>query len=435
MAQAARLFGRRARVTVAVGVLAGISLAVGLFIEGPRRGQAAGPVGDLNGDAAVSILDLSILLSHYGSASAIADINRDGTVNVLDLSALLVNYGKSVAIGSGAALVMQNCSPVWLGTDSMVFNRRQVSGHWDVLTGDRSCGGAQPLLAPHQGHRGASDVSADGRWVLLETDFGTPRGQDYAEPGKGFANDLELYDRQTGRLTRLTSGRKGTIWARFNAAANKVAWTELVKTQFEADTWNNLLGVWSLHVADITPAGQLANERSWQHPSQPGFIESYGWLGDKVMFASDSGVNATNPWMGHWYASQLWLIDDSLAAGALPTRVSPPFEGANEYHEFMTLADPGAFSDEGPWILTSIVRDTQPFNGMDMWRMRPDGTGRQRLTYFNGNQNQAVNGYPSPKYHVVGGVVTDPTDSSRVLAGVTPDPNAKVIDAWWIKLR
>jgi hypothetical protein len=55
-----------------------------------------GPIqGDLNGDSHVTILDLSILLSHYGGAATPSqgDINNDGTCNILDLSILLSHYG------------------------------------------------------------------------------------------------------------------------------------------------------------------------------------------------------------------------------------------------------------------------------------------------------------------------------------------------------
>jgi chitodextrinase len=49
--------------------------------------------GDLNGDNAVDITDLSILLSNYNTTNSVADINKDGAVNVFDLSILLSNYG------------------------------------------------------------------------------------------------------------------------------------------------------------------------------------------------------------------------------------------------------------------------------------------------------------------------------------------------------
>jgi hypothetical protein len=49
--------------------------------------------GDLNGDNAVDVTDLSILLTNYNTSNSVADINKDGIVNVFDLSILLSNYG------------------------------------------------------------------------------------------------------------------------------------------------------------------------------------------------------------------------------------------------------------------------------------------------------------------------------------------------------
>lgn len=50
-------------------------------------------LADINNDGAVNILDLSILLSNYGTSNTSADLNKDGAVNILDLSILLTNYG------------------------------------------------------------------------------------------------------------------------------------------------------------------------------------------------------------------------------------------------------------------------------------------------------------------------------------------------------
>jgi len=50
-------------------------------------------IGDLNSDGHVSITDLSILLSNYGTTNATADCNSDGTVSILDLSILLSHFG------------------------------------------------------------------------------------------------------------------------------------------------------------------------------------------------------------------------------------------------------------------------------------------------------------------------------------------------------
>lgn len=53
---------------------------------------AVAKTGDLNGDGKVDVVDLSMLLSNFGTNNAAGDVNKDGTVNVLDLSALLTNF-------------------------------------------------------------------------------------------------------------------------------------------------------------------------------------------------------------------------------------------------------------------------------------------------------------------------------------------------------
>jgi chitodextrinase len=50
--------------------------------------------GDCNGDGHVTIIDLSILLSHYGTNYPAADFDGSSIVNIIDLSILLSNYGR-----------------------------------------------------------------------------------------------------------------------------------------------------------------------------------------------------------------------------------------------------------------------------------------------------------------------------------------------------
>lgn len=50
--------------------------------------------GDCNSDSHVTLVDLSILLSHYGKSYAAADFDSSGSVSLGDLSILLSNYGK-----------------------------------------------------------------------------------------------------------------------------------------------------------------------------------------------------------------------------------------------------------------------------------------------------------------------------------------------------
>lgn len=55
-------------------------------------GPGCGPVGDINCSGQIDIMDLSILLSAYGTSSDLADLDNSGIVNIFDLSILLKNY-------------------------------------------------------------------------------------------------------------------------------------------------------------------------------------------------------------------------------------------------------------------------------------------------------------------------------------------------------
>ena len=86
------------------------------------------------------------------------------------------------------------------------------------------------------------------------------------------------------------------------------------------------------------------------------------------------------------------------------------------------------------FIYTSIGRDGL---GADLWRMKPDSSDQERITYFGGvwsNSDFAfvqVNGFPEPKYSIVGGMATVP---GGFIAGVIHDDTASDIEAWRIDI-
>jgi hypothetical protein len=55
--------------------------------------------GDLNNDNKVDAVDLSLLLSNFGTTNAAGDANSDGHVDAIDLSIILSHFGQSVAGG------------------------------------------------------------------------------------------------------------------------------------------------------------------------------------------------------------------------------------------------------------------------------------------------------------------------------------------------
>ena len=52
-----------------------------------------GKIGDINNDGKVDILDLSTLLTKWGTSDTAADLNKNGSVDILDLSILLSKWG------------------------------------------------------------------------------------------------------------------------------------------------------------------------------------------------------------------------------------------------------------------------------------------------------------------------------------------------------
>jgi hypothetical protein len=331
-------------------------------------------------------------------------------------------------------LEQPNCKPIEIA-QGQLFHNTFVDGISDARVADVHCHNSQPFLPPHDGHRGVADVTADGQTVLLETAFGWSRNSSFASPGKGVGMRLQLFHRDTGQLDQLTgAGRKAIIWAKLRPDGGAVAWSQMTKTQLESGTLTPFgpyyLGQWRLHVADIEN-GALVNERSWEHPTDPGFIEAYGWVGDKIVFTSDQGINEPSQSMD-WYRSQLWSIPDTL--DQQPTRISPPFtyrtwccqKTQNAYHEFVRAAPDGMFPESGPWLLFSVDWDRDVVGGnaaLDMWRMRPDGSGRQRVTSFT-----------IERYVVVSAAVTDPADPKRLIFPVLNDLGAENVDAWELRL-
>ena len=53
--------------------------------------------GDINMDGVINMVDLSVLLSSYGTDKDSSDIDGSGTVDSADLSILLSNYGTKIA--------------------------------------------------------------------------------------------------------------------------------------------------------------------------------------------------------------------------------------------------------------------------------------------------------------------------------------------------
>jgi hypothetical protein len=324
----------------------------------------------------------------------------------------------------------QNAAPMgWSASlNRVIYNSRGGDGMFDAYSAAPDGSDPQCLTCaipsfPGVGaatNRGVSDVSPDGRHMLLEVESGEHSGQvgsAISEPGKGAYNDVWLATTDGTKAWPLTDvaadGGLGTMWARFDRAGERIVWAELSSPAILN------LGYWRLKVADIVwTAGvpTLSNIQTIE-PAPDHFYEPYGFSPDDshIIVASDIG-------MPNWWDSQIYSI---AIDGTGLMRLSPadaPTGFFTNYNEF-------AFYRPGDNAIIYGRTRGAASGGMDYWLMNPDGTGSQRLTYFNEPWDSEYLGYT-----VVGGLAFDPHNPNRFVADVASDMNATNLNAVMVTL-
>jgi hypothetical protein len=360
---------------------------------------------------------------------------------VAGIALLLAGSMCAPTFAASGSLVASNCAPVAAANNgTMVWYSMNAAGVWDAYIGTGNCQGT-PLLPAYEGNRGPAGITADGRYVLLTTAVGLDRTLRFSAPGQGSGNAIQLYDRQTGKLSTLlpgaTASQRGVIWPTFNANATKIVWSQMLETAAEAPP----VGRWALHVADVNlAAGTLSNNVEWQDPNgEANFYEAYGWIPNTNRLVFMSGTRATTNGLR---AAQLFTLPEELNPATAPTRISPEFapvwpwqESVDVFHEFAHFA-PG-----NPYTLyTSIGADTVGGDDLfsyDLRSQEPSGLLGQptRISYFGGDLNanmgtQAIPGWPAPSYTVV-------TTMAWVNGGwvltTCPDLLCSTVNAWRVE--
>jgi hypothetical protein len=348
----------------------------------------------------------------------------------------------ATAAAASDTLVAANCAPVAAASNgTMVWYSRNAAGVWDAYIGNGECQG-KPLLPAYDGNRAPAGITANGRYVLLTTAVGWEKTLPMSSPGQGSQNAIQLYDRQTGKLSTLLAGattsQRGVIWPTFNADATKIVWSQMIKTAAEEPPD----GQWALHVADVNlEAGTLTNNVEWQDPDgKPAFYEAYGWIPNtnRLIFMSNTRSSETAPFR----SSQLFTLPEELNLNTAPTRISPKFapvwhwqSAVNVFHEF------AHFAPNNPNTLyTSIGADTVGGDDIYTYQLdtqQPEGLLGQptRVSYFGGDLNanlgtEAVSGWPKPAYTVV---TTMAWVNGAWVTTTCPDLLCSTVNAWRIQ--
>lgn len=320
----------------------------------------------------------------------------------------------------GAGIAAWTSGRVW-------FNRRGAGGlfdGWSALpdgTGERieTAIPAYPVTT----HSGISDVSPDGRWMLVTVERGGDGsdGSANATPGRGTNNDLWLQEAGGARAWRLrnsrTVGALGLIWPRFFADGTKLVWSE----RYNTNPFYVFGGSWRLLVADIVwssaGAPTLAN---MVVRNMNGLVEPYGATpdGKRILLCAD-GLFGVQP-----DAMVVGSLPVSLAGNASrlsPALPKPDFWGYNNYNEF---AYPIAGTDR--MIFGRTTGGTN--HSLEYWTARwVDGSDPQQLTWF---ENPAWPFFHGGAPSLAGGLAFDPDNANRLIAGFAMD----YADTWIAEL-
>jgi Tol biopolymer transport system component len=191
-----------------------------------------------------------------------------------------------------------------------------------------------------------------------------------ASPGRGVNNVLWIGDAAGNTffpLTTLGAGALGVLHPHFSQDGARLAWSEMYETPAVFEP-GQFAGLWRLVVADFVVEGgvpRLRNLRRFQ-PGSPGMYENHGFSPDgrRLLFSS----NFAQSGLVQSLNNDIFSMDlASLAVARLTD------EGYNEHAHYFP---------SGARIVWTTNRDV-PNRGTDLWVMNPDGSSKERLTFFN----------------------------------------------------
>jgi Tol biopolymer transport system component len=285
-----------------------------------------------------------------------------------------------------------------LQCDNLIaVDRRGADGYYDLyvigLDGSiiRSLTAGKTRLP--QLHNGQPAWHPSGDYIVFQSqDPYLPFPPDYSDalkrwvssPGIGVHNNLWLTTADGSRFWQLTrvKRQRGVLHPHFSPDGKKLIWSEKI------DAGAGGIGTWVIKLANFrVKSGKphLKNVRTFR-PAGLQLCETHGFSPDgrSIIF---SGIENGKS----YYDFEVYLMN--LKTEAL-TRLTDNDEWDEHAH----------FSPDGQWIIWSSsegipqnkniksIEDLKKLQ-LDYWIMKPDGSGKQRLTWFN---------EPSHPHHLAG---------------------------------
>jgi Tol biopolymer transport system component len=260
--------------------------------------------------------------------------------------------------------------------DLIAFDAMGEDGYYDVYTmkpdgSDETCltCGTEGLIP--QRHIGNPAWHPSGGYIVFQAEKETHRGLSAsATPGFGLYSDLWLVSRDGQQFVKLTdmpdTDDSGVLHPHFSPDGKRLSWSEMVEKP-DLLVKGKEFGYWKLKIADISidEAGAVLSDVREYQPGGPAFYENHGFSPDGAALIFSS--NSARPGSA--------LRNTDIFSLDLATEVVTQLT-ERDYNEH------AHFSPDGARIVWMTDADNDG-RGTDYWLMDADGSGKERLTYFN----------------------------------------------------
>jgi len=325
--------------------------------------------------------------------STISVASLHGRAAPLDQTSAIAQFGNPLVV-SMTLLHPIGARARWSPDGSrFVFDRRNFDGYYNLYLSDRAGNTLASLTKGkhiNQRHNGNGMYRYRGDYIVFVSeemehflDFLAPFGPvPIGEPGVGLFNNLWATDAQEfWRLTNIPIKKTpndnipviATVNPRFSPDSTMLVWTERY-----AEGGHNNWGKWRLKAADfvVGPDGpSLSNERVIFTPSVGTYVTAMEFMTPRVLLV------AGNLDGQHEYGMDLYLLH--IATGTVRNLTNTP----DVWEEGSCIAPSGKIvymTNQDSRFPLDFNRDWvgQPVE-RDYWIMDPDGSNKERLTYFN----------------------------------------------------
>lgn len=335
-------------------------------------------------------------------------MNR-GSIGI-SIAALVFGFYGAVDADSSNLRVMRKiadnggrCAWSPSGDDRIAFDRKNPSDRYYDVWIMNADGSHQVCLtdpAPAgfpSRHVGNPSWHPSGKYILVNAEkevnplVGKKALEPYCEPGIGRNNDLWLISsdgRQAWLLWEnptpksILRAQPALYNARFNHDGTKIAWTHCAGGG--AGTW----GEYTIRVAEFSPVPVphvLPNSMVEYSPAGGNFQEVHGWSTD------GRRLDVSGNWRGqHEYDQDIGILD--LTTGKVFNLTPAPDHTWTEaVHSHPRNGRVFYMSSEG-YAINCGSKKWWEWLKTDYWMIRPDGTNRKRITWFNDVRHPEYNG-------------------------------------------